>query len=250
MKNPKNKRIFGAILVLILGILFATKASADAVAIFGKLKSGQPVTLDSSGNESTGWLTKTFTSTDELVNYLSPSQTTSLINGLSADQIKQISADLTPAQKDSIVQKMGGQEAFNNTVGADKAAAFNGTGGTPGGGAGGAAGAAGGLASNNASLVNKLTDNVPKPSTPKVSSLPFGGMIKMMHVCNTGLLIYLGPPTVGTYMWTPATKTFLSGPPKHPGQWLLGMAGPPVPCYIADILVGAGRLMTMVGSSL
>lgn len=83
---------------------------------------------------------------------------------------------------------------------------------------------------------------------------PFGGMIGFIFpFCVEGWLLTLGPPTPGTYMYTWGTRSYLNGPPTHPGQWLLGMAGPPITCHVpckAGLCpVGVGSAIIFHGSS-
>lgn len=78
--------------------------------------------------------------------------------------------------------------------------------------------------------------------------IPFGGMTLLIRPCNTGLLATVGPPRPGEYMWTPATRTYLYGPPS-PGRWLLGNAAPPTLCFLGIHYIGAGPIMIMLGSS-
>ena len=71
-----------------------------------------------------------------------------------------------------------------------------------------------------------------------------------MTLCNTGILVFLSPPTPGFFMWVPGTVSYLDGPPLHPGQWLLGVAGPPMVCMVGLFPVGAGLMILFHGSSL
>jgi hypothetical protein len=79
---------------------------------------------------------------------------------------------------------------------------------------------------------------------------PFGGSILEIEGCNTGLKILLGPPTAGYFMFLPSTIFFPLGPPSHTGQWLLGMSGPPTPCFDGPVVIGYGDAIIFHGSSL
>jgi len=82
---------------------------------------------------------------------------------------------------------------------------------------------------------------------------PFGGQARIVIPCYYNQTIYasLGPPRGGEYIWTTATKTYLFGPPRHAGQWLLGLAGAPYYCIyqIAPNRIKTGSSIIMMGSS-
>ena len=53
-------------------------------------------------------------------------------------------------------------------------------------------------------------------------AFPFGGRIYVYHICHDETIFArLSAPTPGDYVWTVATKTYLFGPPRGVGQWLL-----------------------------
>jgi len=58
-----------------------------------------------------------------------------------------------------------------------------------------------------------------------------------------------------SYIWTPATITFLAGPPNHPGQQILGVADIPFACVIPSpfFFIPAvtlfGQRMQFIGTS-
>lgn len=63
--------------------------------------------------------------------------------------------------------------------------------------------------------------------------IPFGGQIVTLTPClNAVIHTIIGPPTPGEFIWAPSTRTYLYGPPSHPGQWKLGTAGPPSLCIL------------------
>ena len=82
---------------------------------------------------------------------------------------------------------------------------------------------------------------------------PFGGQARTVLFCVYNQTIYanLGPPRGGEFIWTTATRTYQFGPPRHAGQWLLGLAGAPYYCLysLAPIIVYTGDAITMMGSS-
>lgn len=89
--------------------------------------------------------------------------------------------------------------------------------------------------------------------TPMVASaFPFGGRITLYHVCyNETLFARLSPPVPGDYVWTTATKTYLFGPPRAVGQWLLGLTGIPFDCLwsVNPIFPVPAIAIMMMGSS-
>ncbi|KKW23990.1 MAG: hypothetical protein UY67_C0013G0001 [Candidatus Kaiserbacteria bacterium GW2011_GWA2_52_12] len=83
-------------------------------------------------------------------------------------------------------------------------------------------------------------------------AFPFGGAIGQIIFCyNNAIWANVGPPRGGQFIWTPTTKTYMFGPPRHSGQWLLGLAAPPYFCVVSidPVIVYAGILITMMGSS-
>ncbi len=88
--------------------------------------------------------------------------------------------------------------------------------------------------------------------------LPFGGRISVIIPCTNGALYVIvqsarliDPLAPEPYIWTPATLTFLSGPPSHPGQEILGVATIPYVCLTTTVpsLPLPGLLMQIIGTS-
>lgn len=85
-----------------------------------------------------------------------------------------------------------------------------------------------------------------------VHAFPFGGQAGRVIPCyNQAILADLGPPVGGKYLWSPATRTYQFGPPRHSGQWLLGLAQTPWYCIITyqPLTVESGTHIMMMGSS-
>ncbi|MBP9668782.1 MAG: hypothetical protein KBE09_00645 [Candidatus Pacebacteria bacterium] len=83
-------------------------------------------------------------------------------------------------------------------------------------------------------------------------AFPFGGQAGRVIPCyNQAILADLGPPIGGKYLWSPATRTYQFGPPRHSGQWLLGLAQTPWYCIITyqPLTVESGTHIMMMGSS-
>ncbi len=83
-------------------------------------------------------------------------------------------------------------------------------------------------------------------------AFPFGGAIGTIVPCyNNAIYASLGPPRGGPYIWTPATRTYQFGPPRHSGQWLLGLASAPYYCVVSifPVIVWPGTHIDMMGSS-
>lgn len=84
------------------------------------------------------------------------------------------------------------------------------------------------------------------------TAFPFGGQASIVRPCyNQVIYANLGPPRGGPYIWSPSTKTYLFGPPRHAGQWLLGLAGVPYFCIVIlrPLTVWPGTHIIMMGSS-
>lgn len=83
-------------------------------------------------------------------------------------------------------------------------------------------------------------------------AFPFGGKASVVLPCyNQVIYAALGAPNGGPYIWSPSTRTYLFGPPRHPGQWLLGLAGVPYFCIVIlrPLTVWPGTHIMMMGSS-
>ena len=96
------------------------------------------------------------------------------------------------------------------------------------------------------------------PLSASAFGFSFGGRILAVIPCVSGLgpslWVSIKPAGVfaPTYIWTPATITKLVGPPRNPGQQVLGVADVPFVCVIpAKIPIPLyGLRMQIVGTSL
>jgi hypothetical protein len=96
------------------------------------------------------------------------------------------------------------------------------------------------------------------PTTASAALISFGGRVIATLPCLNGA-IYTSvfsargatPGLTEFYVWTPATLTFVAGPPRNPGQQILGTADVPYPCVISvkPPIVLYGLRMFMVGTS-
>jgi len=95
-------------------------------------------------------------------------------------------------------------------------------------------------------------------SMPRVAhalGTSFGGRIFIFKPCHIGpmpaiwISIIPAGPFQPIYIWTPATLTFLSGPPSHAGQEILGVADTPITCSIGIYPLPPGQRMQIVGTS-
>lgn len=83
-------------------------------------------------------------------------------------------------------------------------------------------------------------------------AFPYGGQIYLIHFCYNGVVFAgTGAPRGGDFIWTGSTRTYQFGPPRHVGQWHLGLTGPPYFCIvtISPIFVKPGISIMMMGSS-
>jgi hypothetical protein len=88
---------------------------------------------------------------------------------------------------------------------------------------------------------------------PADALLGFGGRILSTVSCANGLLVSIGPPRPGLFMWMPSTLTF-SWYQLRPGPWALGayFPGGSCVCPYGNCEVGAVPAlgtMTIVGTS-
>ena len=84
------------------------------------------------------------------------------------------------------------------------------------------------------------------------SAFPFGGMVTTIIPCfNQVIFTVLSGPVGGAYLWAPSTKTYLYGPPRHTGQWLLGLTTIPYVCVVnlSPVQTIPGITILMMGSS-
>ena len=89
--------------------------------------------------------------------------------------------------------------------------------------------------------------------SPRITqAFPFGGQASLVQPCVNGVTyLMLGPPVGGPYIWSPASLTYDYGPPRHAGQWFLGIAGAPDFCLISvfPTVIWPGTYISMIGSS-
>lgn len=67
------------------------------------------------------------------------------------------------------------------------------------------------------------------------AQVPFGGTIVSAFYCVNGIWIIIGGTGIpGSYMYIygASVSPFLSGPPTHTGQNILGFASVPAPCLV------------------
>ena len=96
------------------------------------------------------------------------------------------------------------------------------------------------------------------PLSAHALGFSFGGRILSVIPCVSGfgpsLWVSIKPAGIfaPTYIWTPATITKLVGPPRNPGQQVLGRADIPFVCFIpAKVPIPLyGLRMQIVGTSL
>lgn len=96
------------------------------------------------------------------------------------------------------------------------------------------------------------------PLSASAALISFGGRISTTIPCLNGA-IYTAvvsargatPGLTEFYIWTPATLTFMAGPPRTIGQQVLGTADVPYLCVVSikPPIVFPGLRMFMVGTS-
>lgn len=90
----------------------------------------------------------------------------------------------------------------------------------------------------------------PKPAG---AFLGFGGRILNITPCANGLLLIIGPPRPGLFMWMPGTLTF-AWYQLRPGPWALGSFVPGGACVCPNGCCHCGAIpalgtITMIGTS-
>lgn len=88
------------------------------------------------------------------------------------------------------------------------------------------------------------------PSPTFAALISFGGRVTTVIPCSSGLHITIIPAGIFpvSYVWTPFTLTFSVGPPRSPGQQVLGLADTVIPCFVGKVPLFGFR-MTVVGTS-
>ena len=89
------------------------------------------------------------------------------------------------------------------------------------------------------------------PLSASAAFFSFGGRVLAVTPCSSGLYVTIFPAGIFpiAYIWTPATITFSAGPPRTPGQQILGLYDIPYVCFVGKVPL-FGLRMFMVGTSL
>ncbi len=93
------------------------------------------------------------------------------------------------------------------------------------------------------------------PLSASALGASFGGRVVTMVPCISPLgpsiwftIVPASLYPVFSFIWTPATATFLAGPPTHPGQQVLGVADVPFGCKVG-IVPFVGQRVQVIGTS-
>jgi hypothetical protein len=92
------------------------------------------------------------------------------------------------------------------------------------------------------------------PHLVSAAGTSFGGRVVTVIPCVSALgpSLHVSIIPVGLaqpfYIWTPLTLTFLYGPPRNPGQQVLGVADIPYVCFVGKAPL-YGQRMQIVGTS-
>lgn len=78
---------------------------------------------------------------------------------------------------------------------------------------------------------------------------PFGGPIIAMRPGSNCLHLTVGPPRPGDFVYVPGVSLLFSFFTIRPGAYVLGLAGPDVPCKFGRRFF-SGPLILMIGTSL
>lgn len=105
---------------------------------------------------------------------------------------------------------------------------------------------------------------LPSVAAATTGLIPFGGnvMWTIPCTCSGNVLVYVGPPNFGSFMYQPTipgipagTDVFMNYLPMKVGSYVLGLAEPaPMTCLVyagvSCVTAGAGGMMLTVGTSL
>ena len=78
---------------------------------------------------------------------------------------------------------------------------------------------------------------------------PFGGPIIFTRPGNNCLVLSLGPPRGGEYIFVYGASLLFSFFALRPGAWVLGLSGAPYVCFLGKVPIGAGPAILIVGTS-
>ncbi len=85
---------------------------------------------------------------------------------------------------------------------------------------------------------------------PALLPKPFGGLILAITACAVpaaGLLLHIGPPRGGDFLYIPGISRLFAFFSIRPGAWTLGLAGPDeLGCFIR-VSVRRGFILQLVG---
>lgn len=79
--------------------------------------------------------------------------------------------------------------------------------------------------------------------------IPFGGPIVFMRFGNGCIVLTVGPPRPGEYIFQFGPSLLFAYFSIHPGARVLGLATVPIPCFAGPFLIGIGPLILMMGTS-
>ena len=93
--------------------------------------------------------------------------------------------------------------------------------------------------------------NINQAEAVSLPFIPFGGRILKVITCDEGLLITIGWPRGGEFMFTAGSILYAWYQIYRPGPWALGIALPIFEaCTIDGEPIGGGLIMHKVGTSL
>lgn len=94
------------------------------------------------------------------------------------------------------------------------------------------------------------------PLSVSAAMIPFGGQVTMPIFCKwpPGAIFTVIKPAGASpvnQIWLPTTRTYSYGPPRSPGQWLLGLDIAMGQCVVSfkPYIAFPGMYMQMLGSS-
>lgn len=78
---------------------------------------------------------------------------------------------------------------------------------------------------------------------------PFGGSILLTRYGNNCIVIDVGPPRGGEYIFMYGSSRLYAFSTIRVGAFVLGIAGPTTTCFLKKVPIGAGGTILKIGTS-
>lgn len=78
---------------------------------------------------------------------------------------------------------------------------------------------------------------------------PFGGQIFTVRSGNNCIVLDIGPPRGGEYIFVYGASQLFAFFTLRPGAWVIGLSAVPQVCFAGKVPIGAGPTVIMIGTS-